>query len=104
MEPSATWQPLFFRLFVLLLIAAGAISGIKGVLQLSGSASGALYFYQIKKNGSTVGLLANPNQAIIFLACLFPMLALFAAKSKGTQRRRNTPQLIAIAIAIIWAH
>jgi hypothetical protein len=35
------------RLSVLLLIAAGAISGIIGVLQLAGSAGGPLYFYQI---------------------------------------------------------
>ena len=120
MAPSATWQSLFFLFSLLavllsalrlnrddlllsvpLLIAAGAISGIIGVLQLSGSAGGPLYFYQITNNGSAVGLFANRNHAAVFLACLFPMLALFAAKSGGTQRGRNTPQLIAIAIAVI---
>ena len=120
MAPAAAWQPLFFlfaplavllaalqlnrddlRLSVPLLIAAGAISGIMGVLQLAGSASGPLYFYQVTNNGSAVGLFANRNHAAVFLACLFPMLALFAAKSAGASRGRNTPQLIAIAIAII---
>jgi len=120
MAPSATWQSLFFlfaplavllaalqlnrddlHLSVPLLIAAGTISGIMGVLQLAGSASGPLYFYQITNNGSAVGLFANRNHAAVFLACLFPMLALFAAKSEEANRDRNTRQLIAMAIAII---
>jgi O-antigen ligase len=119
MAPATAWQSLFFlfaplavflfalqlnrddlRLSVLLLIAAGAISGIIGVLQLAGSAGGPLYFYQITNNGSAVGLFANRNHAAVFLACLFPMLALFAAKSEGASRGRNTPQLIIMAIAI----
>ncbi len=121
MAPSATWQSLFFlvaplavflvalqlhrddlRRSVPLLICVGAISGLIGVLQLAGSASGRLYFYQITNNGSAVGLFANRNHAGVFLACLFPMLAFFAAKSKATHLgSRNTRQLIAMAIAII---
>lgn len=120
MAPSANWQSLFFlfaplavllfavqlnrddlRLSVLLLIGAGATSGTIGVLQLAGSASGPLYFYQITNNGSAVGLFANRNHAAVFLSCLFPMLALFAAKSVGASRGRNTAQLIAMAIAIV---
>ena len=120
MAPSATWQSLFFlfaplavllsalqlnrddlRLSVPLLIGAGAISGIIGVLQLAGSASGPLYFYQITNNGGAVGLFANRNHAAVFLACLLPMLALFGAQPKGARRVRNTRQLIAISIAII---
>lgn len=121
LAPPVTWQSLFFlfaplavllfalqltrddlRLSVPLLIAAGSISGTIGVLQLAGSASGPLYFYQITNNGSAVGLFANRNHAAVFLACLFPMLALFAAKSQAMHRgTKSTPQLIATAIAII---
>ena len=89
------------RFSVPLLIAAGAISGVIGVFQLAGSASGPLYFYQITNNGSAVGLFANRNHAAVFLACLFPMLALFAAKSREVRSGRNTQRLIAIAIAVI---
>lgn len=120
MAPSANWQSLFFlfaplavllfavqlnrddlRRSVLLLIVIGAISGTMGVLQLAGSAGGPLYFYQITNNGSAVGLFANRNHAAVFLACLFPMLAFFAAKSEGASLGRNTRQLIAMAIAIV---
>ena len=120
MASSATWQSLFFlfsplavllfalqlnrdhlRLSVRLIVAAGAISGIIGVLQLVGSAKGPLYFYQITNNISAVGLFANRNHAAVFLACLFPMLALFAAKSDEENRGKNTAQLITMALAVI---
>lgn len=119
--PSGTWQSFFFlfaplavllfasqlnrddvRLSVPFLIAAGAISGLIGVLQLAGSANGPFYLYHITNNGSAVGLFANRNHAAVFLACLFPMLAFFAAKSKSTHPgSRNMRQLIAMTITII---
>lgn len=89
------------RLVLPLLIALGTISGVFGILQLLGSASGSLYFYHITNNGSAVGIFANRNHAAVLLACLFPMLAVFGAKSKRAQPGRNTPQLIALTIAII---
>nr|WP_315458575.1 O-antigen ligase family protein [uncultured Sphingorhabdus sp.] len=85
-----------------LLIVFGTISGIVGVLQLAGGASGPLYFYQVTNNGSAVGLFANRNHAAVFLACLFPMLAIFAARSHGTIRGvQNTQRLMVTAIAIV---
>lgn len=85
-----------------LLIGLGTISGILGVLQLAGGTSGPLYFYHITNNGSAVGLFANRNHAAVLLACLLPMLAIFAARSHGTPRDGRSPrQLIATAIAIV---
>lgn len=85
-----------------LLIVLGTISGIVGVLQLAGGASGPLYFYHVTNNGSAVGLFANRNHAAVFLACLFPMLAIFAARLHGTIRGvQNTQRLMATAIAIV---
>lgn len=90
------------RLALPLLIVLGAISGVVGVLQLAGGASGPLYFYHVTNNGSAVGLFANRNHAAVFLACVFPMLAIFAARSHGTPRDgRNPRQLMATAIAIV---
>lgn len=85
-----------------LIIAVGTISGIFGVLQIAGSADGPFYFYRVTNNGAAVGLFANRNHAAVFLACIFPILALFAASSP-TRIRGNTTfwRLIAIAIAII---
>jgi O-antigen ligase len=119
--PTAAWQSLLFLfapmavfLFAIqlgrhdflltlpVLILAATISGVIGLLQIVGSTDGPLYLYRITNNGSAVGLFANRNHAAVLLACLFPMLAVFAARSHATSRGgRNTRQLIAIAIAII---
>jgi O-antigen ligase len=119
--PTAAWQSLFFlfaplavflfaiqlerRDFLLtlpLIIFAATISGVIGMLQIIGSADGPLYLYRITNNGAAVGLFANRNHAAVLLACLIPMLAVFAAGSSATKRGgRNTRQLISIAIAVI---
>ena len=90
------------RRSVPVLISIGAISGMLGILQVAGSANGPLYFYRLTNNGSAVGFFANRNHAAVFLACLFPMLAFFAANSQVARRGgRSAPQLIALAIAIL---
>ena len=121
MAPAVAWQSLFFlfaplavllsalqlnrddmRLSVPLVIAVGAISGLIGVLQLAGGASGPLYFYDITNDNSAVGLFANRNHAAVFLSCLFPILGVFAARSHATRLgSRNARQLIAIAITVV---
>lgn len=89
------------QLTVGMILVYGTISGLIGVLQLAGGSSSPFYFYYTTNSGSAVGLFANRNHAAVFLACLFPMLALFAAKAEEANRGRNTRQLIAMAIAII---
>jgi O-antigen ligase len=118
--PTAIWDTMFFLfgpLAVLLfaiqlnrdevlltlpiIIFVSAVSGVIGILQIAGSADGPLYFYRITNTGNAVGLFANRNHAALMLACLFPILAVFAARSHPTRRGgRNTQQMIAIAIAI----
>lgn len=89
-----------FRLLPLLIALAGA-SGLLGLLQAIGDPQSALYFYRITNNGSAVGLFANRNHAATLLACLFPMLAVFAATVKGTTDKVRFRQLLAAAIAIV---
>ena len=90
-----------FRHTLPIIILVGAISGTMGVLQVAGSANGPLYLYRITNNDSAVGLFANRNHAAAFLACLFPMLAVFASRSHATNRgSRSIQPLIAIAVAI----
>jgi O-antigen ligase len=84
-----------------LLIGLSAISGLLGLLQAIGSPDSPLYFYRITNNGSAVGLFANRNHAATLLACMFPMLAAFAATARGTTDEQNRRQLVAAAIAII---
>lgn len=119
--PTATWQS-FFSLFAPLavflfamqltrdeltlmlpiVIFIGAVSGVIGVLQLAGSTEGSLYLYRITNNGSAVGVFANRNHAAVLLACLFPILAVFATRSRGTRSSgRNMQQLIALSVATL---
>jgi len=119
--PEAVWQSLFFlfaplavllsaiqlnrddlRHTLLIVILLGSISGLLGVLQLAGNANSPLYLYRITNNGSAVGLFANRNHAAVFLACLFPMLAVFAARSRDSDRKgKNIPKWLAMAFAAI---
>lgn len=89
-----------FRLLPLLIALAG-LSGFIGLLQSIGDPQGALYFYRITNNGSAVGLFANRNHAATLLACLFPMLAVFASTAKGASDEVRLRQLVSIAIAIV---
>lgn len=106
--PSAIWLLAIqlgrsdLRTAVPFLIGVGTISGIFGVLQLAGSANSPFYFYRITNSGSAVGLFANRNHSAVFLACIFPMIAVFAAGSHGVTREdRNVRTMIAVAIAIL---
>jgi O-antigen ligase len=89
-----------FRLLPLL-IALSGISGLLGLLQAIGDRPGAFYFYRITNNGSAVGLFANRNHAATLLACLFPMLAVFASTAQGTANGVRFRQVFATAIAIV---
>lgn len=89
-----------FRLLPLLIALAG-VSGLLGLLQAIGDPQSWLYFYRITNNGSAVGLFANRNHAAMLLACLFPMLAVFASTAKGIADEVRLRQLVAATIAIV---
>jgi O-antigen ligase len=84
-----------------ILIGLIALSGLLGLLQAIGGSQGVLYLYRITNNGSAVGFFANRNHAATLLACLFPLLAVFAATAKGTADQQNSRQLLAAALAIV---
>lgn len=85
-----TRRDLFRTVFVVALL--GALSGFLGVLQAAEGGDSTFYLYNITNNGSAVGLFANRNHAALFLACLGPILAFYAASTGGRaayqQRRR----------------
>jgi O-antigen ligase len=83
------------------MIGIGTISGIFGVLQAAGDPQGPFYLYRITNNGVAVGLFANRNHAALLLACLFPMLAVFASKAGQTDNERRVVPLICGAIGIV---
>lgn len=120
--PSATWN-VFYSLFVplaVLLIGVqvsaedrqrllpfflglGVVSGILGLLQVVGSTDSPFYMYRITNNGSAVGLFSNRNHQAIFLATMFPMLAVFASTAARTieQSRFRLWSSIAVTVVLI---
>lgn len=121
LTPTATWNALYslaaplavlllgiqlsreerFRLLPLL-IALGLVSGLLGLLQVGGSSNGPLYFYRITNNGAAVGFFANRNHQAAYLACLFPMLAVYAAAGKTVESVRLRTLLTgAIGIVLV---
>jgi O-antigen ligase len=83
------------------LIGLGAASGLLGLLQIISGAAGSLHLYSITNVDSAVGLFANRNHAATLLACLFPMLAVFASTAGGNDDSLKGRQLVSIAIAIV---
>lgn len=55
--------------------AMGIFSALWGLLQLTGSPAGPLYFYNVTNDGLPVGLFANRNHQAVFLAGLIPLVA-----------------------------
>jgi O-antigen ligase len=70
-------------------LAIGLVSAFISILQFLGPDSSALYFYRITNRGAAVGLFANRNHHAVFLACLIPMLAVFAAEFSGRLASRR---------------
>jgi len=122
LTPGATWNA-FYSLFVPLaalllmvqlrrsergqllpiLIGVGLLSALMGVFQVIGGDDSSFYFYQITNSGSAVGLFANRNHAAVFLACMFPMLAVFASTNARTieQARFRTWAAVVACLFIV---
>lgn len=83
------------------MIGVGVTSGMLGLLQVLGSADGPLYFYRITNNGAAVGLFANRNHQAVFLACQFPMLAVYACAGVQTVQQERMRRWSALAIACV---
>ncbi|WP_144034275.1 O-antigen ligase [Sphingomonas sp. IBVSS2] len=87
-----------------LLIGMGVLGGVLGLMQVIGPPDGPLYFYRITNNGSAVGLFANRNHQAIYLACLFPMLAVYAASAPAglTLAHRRTRFWLCVGAGLLF--
>ena len=82
-------------------LSLGGISGLLGVLQIMSDPQGPLYLYAITNNGLAIGFFANRNHTGVFLACLFPMLSVYASTNAGTVVQQRLRKLVAIAAGIV---
>ena len=85
------------------LILVIAASAVLGLAQRTGPPGGALYLYAITNESSAVGFFANRNHQSLALACLFPMLAAYAALPPRDGKRRPWRLWVALggAVALI---
>ncbi|MXP15169.1 O-antigen polymerase [Altererythrobacter confluentis] len=85
------------------IICLGALSGILGLAQIGGGPQSPLYYYRISNTDSAIGFLANRNHQGVFLATLFPMLAVYASLEDrgGTSRKLRTIASLAMAVILI---
>lgn len=116
LAPSQTWNALFalliplaallllFRLtrdqrfaLVPILLVIGFASALFGLMQAIGPTDGPLYFYNITNGSAAVGLFANRNHQAVFLACLFPLLSVYASTGAASVEQTRFRRLIALS-------
>lgn len=83
------------------LIVFGVFSGLWGFLQAIGPSDGPLYLYQVTNLGSAVGLFANRNHQAVLLACLIPMLAVYASTGIRSVEQLRFRRFIAVGLGVI---
>ncbi len=83
------------------IILLGIFSGALGLVQIGAGSQSPLYYYRISNNDSAIGLLANRNHHGVFLATLFPMLAVFASLESRSVDVRRIRTFASIALAAI---
>lgn len=83
-----------------ILIGLGLLSGVLGLAQIVGPRNGPLYFYEITNTGSAVGLFSNRNHQAALLACLFPMLSVYASIDHHSSERSRLKTALCGAAAL----
>jgi O-antigen ligase len=120
LEPVATWNALyslFVPLAVLLLgltlkrdslyqllpvvIGLGLITGLVGLIQAASGSDNAVNLYQISNQGSAVGLFGNRNHQAVFLATMFPLLAIYACAGIKSADQARIKLWIALAVGFV---
>jgi O-antigen ligase len=69
-----------------LFIGYGVLTACIGIFQLTNAGS-IFYFYDITNTGLSTGMFANRNHHAVYLACMFPMLAVYASPMGGSRKR-----------------
>ncbi len=120
MVPSTSWNALYslFVPFAVLILGAqlsreerfkllfwllglGVLSGFWGILQVVGESDSRLYLYETTNRGSAVGLFSNRNHQAMILACLFPMLAVYASTTARSEEQAGLKLWLALGIGAV---
>jgi O-antigen ligase len=91
------------RLLLYLLLIFALVGCLMALMQVVGPPDGMLYLYQVTNNGAAVGPFSNRNHQAIFLACIFPMLAVYISASIKSveQFRFRTAVALVSGLAVI---
>ena len=86
---------------LLVVLVLGGLSALAGIVQIIGEPGGPFYFYQITNRDAAVGLFSNRNHHAIFLAALFPMLALVASRASSSPERMRIRAGLSLTAALL---
>lgn len=86
-----------FKLFLFL----GCVGAILGAAQVLTPTDRLFYLYRISNYGSSVGFFANRNHQAVFLALLFPMLAVYALSRNQPNRNINYRAWAAMGCCVV---
>jgi O-antigen ligase len=84
----------------MLIVILGLTGGFVGLLQTSFGVN-SLYFYTTPKEPTATGLFANRNHQALFLAMLFPCLAVWAVIGGHNSDRLKLKRNIAISVSLV---
>lgn len=87
--------------FLPMFIVIGIVSGLVGLGQILGGDYSPLYFYRLANRGLASGIFANRNHGAVYLATMFPMLAVFAAGLPEKGRHTRTIRLLATGVGAL---
>lgn len=89
------------RKVVIVLAGLISASALWGLLQLSGSSNGPLYFYRITNEGLPVGLFANRNHQAAVLAAGLPLIAYLGATAARNERRGVLERIVSALLIML---
>lgn len=92
----------YFRPLLIALALLTLASGLWGLLQLAGSATGPLYLYRITNPGLPVGFFANRNHQAVMLGAVIPVIAHLGIAFAHQNRKPAMPFMVTgLAAALI---
>jgi hypothetical protein len=84
------------------LILIGILSCVLGILQIAGGSASPFYLYDQHTINSPIGFFANRNHQSAFIACLIPVTAYVASRSRHGGERQRLALVVSVAVVLTF--